>query len=247
MILTNINCKKLHNINFKTVVNSFHRTKMPVPKSCTTFNLFLKNTKLTHIVQTWCNLYKKTHLSYSNDDHHNMLKAKNAGYVRLTLSGYTMDDITQSKKIIENYLVALGDFLLQLTFSKPPYLASYDTSLKVLTYELCRSPGFNDQLYRPLLAKAAKNIKSQRGSNIWAQRMVYITSAPLFGRLPTKNRLFTTLRSPFVFKKTREQFQCTKFTYTSVLDFKCQSEQQQLIILLKLLKLPSELKIQTQF
>ena len=62
-------------------------------------------------------------------------------------------------------------------------------------------------------------------------------------KAPASSRIFTVTRSPFIFKKTREQFALTKNFYYSTIKTTSNMHLQLLLNYLGLMKLPVELKI----
>lgn len=83
-----------------------------------------------------------------------------------------------------------------------------------------------------------------------ARRVFYLAehmaNNAVFGyqKTPQKTKLFTVIRSAFIFKKTREQFGLTRINYFTSINITSIIHQQLLLQIINLLKLPCELKIQ---
>lgn len=286
MILTYFNPKPYANSNLKKPKHYLFYKMKPVVKLSNFINFYKKALTLkkgpiaskinylkhntTHSKSTKKNttnfknilFYKKKRLELSKYNNNFNYYYKNLTNIKLTLTGYTHDDLVQSRKVLNNYFKKLSSLLLRLTFIETTSnCSSLVKDLIINPYHkdglnLKKLTGFSNFLQKQHDTANAKSLYKSHLSfdippkvkayrkNAYAlsQHLAYDTLSH-FKKVPSHKPVFTTLRSPFVFKKTREQFTLTQLTYNMHLNIKCPSQQQQIITLLKLVKLPCELKI----
>jgi ribosomal protein S10 len=180
---------------------------------------------------------------------------KSASMLKLTLISFTIKDLADSISILDNYFSHLSNFFIKLCYNNK----SINSNLKSNSYLATVRCRFAELF---LLEAQSKDVKkstrtqqcvmhctSINKSDVLqlAQQIAHTCVLTSYQKIPQSTKLFTLTRSSFIFKKTREQFGLTKKSYFTSIIIKSKTQQQLLLQLITLLKLPVEIKIQSNY
>lgn len=166
----------------------------------------------------------------------------------LVLSSFESKDLECALKIIHKFIIALTNQLNNffslgatprnpLTFTKGKYYSS--VGKKNLQYFRCKIEmgGTTVPLPEP---KILKNRTKPAVGVLRAVRAINQSFKPM--SIPQSTQLYTVIKSPHVYKKTREQFATTLCKCSLIFDFNCMVDLRLLMDSLVMLKLPVEVK-----
>nr|YP_009172372.1 ribosomal protein S10 [Ulva fasciata]ALG35731.1 ribosomal protein S10 [Ulva fasciata]AML80007.1 ribosomal protein S10 [Ulva fasciata]QBR54797.1 ribosomal protein S10 [Ulva lactuca] len=155
--------------------------------------------------------------------------------------------------IVLGLLVSSQTNLLNCQSTILPRYQKQQVNHKVINYS--NSNSLNNKVLAPQLKRHLKHSsvfqKRLYHNSYWGRSLFKLSKK--FGSLSTiskklaqrrnSKRLLTLIRAPFVFKKTREQFSLQKLSSSTVITFENSAEKHFIIQNLRLLKLPTELKL----
>jgi ribosomal protein S10 len=187
----------------------------------------------------------------------NSYTQKSVPMLKLTLISFTIKDLADSIRILDNYFSNLSNFFIKSCYNNQSINSNLQANSYLATVR-CRFA----ELF--LLSEAqSKGVKKPTGyaqqrathctyihkSDILqlAQQIARTSVLTSYQKIPQRTKLFTLTRSAFIFKKTREQFGLTKKSYFTSIIIKSKTQQQLLLQFITLLKLPIEIKIQSNY
>jgi hypothetical protein len=210
-----------------------------------------------------CPLPNKTpdaYTQYTSDKtpllHRTLLNTTRNTRLKLTLISYTIDDLIHSTRMIERCFSDLGHQLIQLSTTSSMYpVNNHKSHIPVRLFKTnsasdcftMANNGLHNTVHDKTLSKLQTNGPLCYGTNgpsigLFSMGICHLNLG--YQNIPQTTKLFTVTRASFVFKKTREQFGLSKKAYVSSIPITSKIQQQVLLQLLNLLKLPVELKIQ---
>jgi ribosomal protein S10 len=177
----------------------------------------------------------------------------------LVLSSFESKDLECALKIIHKFIIALTNqlnnlfsflqvrcekekksLLNPLTFTKGKYYSS--VGKKNLQYFRCKIEMGGTTVPLPEADKILKNRTEKKPAVgvLRAVRAINQSFKPM--SIPQSTQLYTVIKSPHVYKKTREQFATTLCKCSLIFDFNCMVDLRLLMDSLVMLKLPVEVK-----
>lgn len=157
-------------------------------------------------------------------------------YLKLTLQCVSKKDFIKSIYILEMLFNNMADFFMNTSHQHLPRI----NINKVLNTQQEAQQAVEEQAEHTHRMYNYTNLQTYVAMNI--ANCSVMTN---YQKCPSKTSLYTLIRSPFVFKKTREQFGVSKTTYYTSIFITGNTHAKILLTFIKLLKLPVELKIQS--
>jgi ribosomal protein S10 len=194
----------------------------------------------------------------------NSYTQKSVPMLKLTLISFTIKDLADSIRILDNYFSNLSNFFIKSCYNNKSinFNLQANSYLATVRYRFAELFLLSEAQSKGV-KKPSKGFKKPTGyaqqrvthctyihkSDILqlAQQIARTSVLTSYQKIPQRTKLFTLTRSAFIFKKTREQFGLTKKSYFTSIIIKSKTQQQLLLQFITLLKLPIEIKIQSNY